>query len=978
MKKESINKFLLVGSVFILISFIALIIPHFKPTLTGNLISELNEESTTPNYASNEILVKYNSDIIITDKEVIKELAIAEGVNEPSEIKEVILNKNLNIYNLKFNKEINMVELIDEYAILEDFEYVEPNYILTVFNSLNPFIIPSDTRYSDQWGLPNINAPLAWNLTTGDSSVIIAVVDTGVDWNHPDLSLNIWNNTGDDCNDSTDLDNNGYNGDCRGYDFTDINTTWYEDNGYNLDNNEDYNITDNNPMDYHSHGTYCSGIAAAVANNNLGVAGVCWNCTIMPVRAGFRIQHPTEGWVGSLEIDDVSNALYYAADMNSTIISMSFGGSDSSTMQDAIDYAYAKNSILVASSGNSGANSKQYPCAYNNVICVAATDSDNTSASYSNYGNWINLSAPGTGIWSTGYDDTYSNPSGTSMSTPMVAGAIGLIKTLFLEKNQIEIETILNNTGSPVNFSGTTLSKINIYSAILSLDETNPSVNLSSPADNHFNLSANQTFECNASDWQLKNITLQIWNSTNDLYYNSSINISGTFDSVSFNVTNMDYDRYKWNCLVYDEENNYDYAGTNFTLIIENITVSLISPINGTNSNQTSIEFNCSVQTESNNELTNLTFSLWNSSNLIYNSTQKISGKSNTTNFSYEFNSEKTYYWNCEAYNNETQNAIGDNNFTFIYDSTSPLINILNPNDGSSYTSNSQSINFNYNISETNEIRNCTMIINNIPNSTESSINKNSASFSITFGVGSYNWNINCTDNANNIGNSTLRSFSVIAPPASTTSSSGGGGGGGSITSAKTHIISNQQISQGYTKSLKKSDKIQFVFFDKEAEKHTLSINEIGKDYIDLIIQSNPIKLKLGIGQSAKLNLSSPDYYDLFIKLNSIQKNEAEITIQLIYEEIPKQKPITGKNILETNNEVEEKPEKKFEENVSKEIKELKILVNTLVVIIIIIILFVLFRERKYIIKKIRNFHLIEHKKNFNKHVRPKKELKGV
>lgn len=946
------------------------------------IIASLTTSAELNNFAPNELLIKYKSNIIIEDKEVIKELAEVNKIKQPESVKEILPNKNSGIYNLKFDDNTDIKKTIKEYESINEIEYAEPNYILTTFN-LDPFINPDDTRYSDQWGLPNINAPLAWNLTTGNSSVSIAIIDTGVDWDHPDLLANIWNNTDEDCNVSSDLDGNGYNGDCRGYDFTDINTTWYVENGYTLDNNEDYNVTDNNPMDYHGHGTHCSGIAAAIGNNNEGVAGVCWNCSIMPVRAGFKIQHPSQGWVGSLETDDAVSAIIYATDNNATIISMSFGGSHSTTLQSAINDSYDNGTILVASAGNSGANSKQYPCAYDNVICVAATDSDNTSASYSNYGNWINLSAPGTGIWSTVYNDTYSSMQGTSMATPFIAGAIGLIKSAFPNKNQTEIETTLNKTGTNVDFSGFNTSRINIYSAILSLDNTTPNIALISPSDNHANLSLNHTFSCNATDWQLKNATLEIWNSSDEIYYNESKNISGIFNSTSFNVTNFDYDNYKWNCLICDHENNCNYADSNFTLTIGNITVSLITPVNNSNKNTNETNFNCSAQSQSNSDLTNITFSLWNSSSLIYNITKNISGNLNSSLFNYNFSREQTYHWNCQAYNNITQNSVGNSNYTFVYDYINPSISQINPNEGISYTSNSQSIIFEYNITETNDITNCSLIINGIPSLTNSSINKSTSNgLTKSFSPGHYNWNVNCTDKANNIGNSSLRSFTVNAPSSTTSSSGGGGGGGGSgggslIKTSKTYLISNQQISQGYTNKLSKNDKIQFVFFDKKTEKHTLTINDVHNDYVKLIIESNPIELKLGIGQSAKLNLTSPDYYNLFIKLNSIENKNINISIQLINEKIPYSE---DKSKVDLKKENGSNPESLMTGEIIREeenknvVQELRVLMSGLVILILVIIIFTLFKEKKYLKEKIKKLHLQDHKNKFNKHIRPKKK----
>ena len=680
----------------------------------------------------------------------------------------------------------------------------------------------------------------------------------------------------------------------------------------------------------------------------------------MAVRGGYKDSDGN----GALTLADVVQALHYAADNNATIISMSFGGSHSASLQDAINYSYNKSSVLVASSGNAGTNTQIYPCAYDNVVCVAAIDDDNTSASYSNYGNWIKLAAPGTSIWSTYFDDTYVSSSGTSMAAPVVAGAIGLIKTLFTGKNQTEIENALNNTGSPVNFTSVILSRINVYSAILELDNISSNVSLISPTDNRVNLTLNQTFFCNATDWQLKNITIQIWNSTHGLFYNESKNVTGIFNESSFNVT-MDYGKYKWNCLVYDNKSNYAYANANFSLFVENISVSLISPVNYSYTNTNETNFNCSAESESTSLLSNISFRLHNLTELIYNLTNTITGTSNSSLFNYNFSSEDRYYWNCLAYNNLSEFSL-HGNFTFIYDITAPNVTALDPSNGTSYSASSQNINFGYNVSDNFNVSNCSLIINNQINTTNSTINLSLIqNFSIDFGEGNYNWKVQCTDSALNKINSSERSFSISAPVSSTTSS-GGGGGGSAITASlsKTYVISNEQSTSGYSEKLKKGDKIKFPFFDEKSARHTLIVNNVGNDFVNLTINSTPIHLVLGVGQSILLNLTSPDYYDLFVKLKAITNNSADITIQTIHQPIIKQK-ISGEvveDILEVHKN--ETFEKEFEEEIGKlnqDIKELKFILGFFVFFIIIIIIFLLFRNKKN--EKINDYKKIIKKK---------------
>ena len=371
---------------------------------------------------------------------------------------------------------------------------------------------------------------------------------------------------------------------------------------------------------------------------------------------------------------------------------MSFGGTNSIAFEQAINYSYGNGSILIAAAGNSGLNSKIYPCGYENVICVAALDQSNNGASYSNYGDWVKIAAAGTNVYSTYFDDTYNSLTGTSMSTPMVSGAIGLIKSLF-DKNGTEIINKLINTGSEVNFTNVMINRINLDSAILSFDDILPEVNLEKPEDNHINLTLNQTFKCNGTDWQLQNVSLEIWNSTNDLFYNETKNINGKVDETEFNVV-LEYDNYEWNCLYNDVRSNNAYASFNFSLVIGNIDNKLILPKNNSYGNTLMQSFNCSAQTEPSKELTNVSFSLWNSSELIYKINKNISGLTDETNFNYNFSEEGMYSWNCLAFNNNSEFSMGSSNFTYIYDITNPLVSLLDPINTSSYSSDLQLINF--------------------------------------------------------------------------------------------------------------------------------------------------------------------------------------------------------------------------------------------------------------------------------------------
>lgn len=368
-----------------------------------------------------------------------------------------------------------------------DIEAVEPNYIARTL------YIPDDTLYLQQWAHQNTQAEAGWDVERGDPGVIIAIIDTGVDYNHEDLADNIWR----------DPEGN------PGKDFVDIDTAAYEAGGWGLLEGEDYTNPDtdndgnpdpdNDPSDYNGHGTHSAGIAGAIGGNTRGVAGVCHNCKIMPVRAGFSAIHPIYGEKGLLEYDDIHSAINYAVDNGAKVLSMSFGGGISLEIKDALDYAYSQGVILIASAGNSGMTYRNYPAAYDNVIAVVATAIDDTKAYYSTYGSWVDISAPGGDYYkdnmilstvpTTGGE--ISDPSGyrflqgTSMASPYVAGMAGLLLSNNPSFTNEEIRYILIASADDVEGPGFDINsgygRVNIVKA-LNIDAV-PDIQIILPQD---------------------------------------------------------------------------------------------------------------------------------------------------------------------------------------------------------------------------------------------------------------------------------------------------------------------------------------------------------------------------------------------------------------------------------------------------------------------------------------------------------------
>jgi subtilisin family serine protease len=311
--------------------------------------------------------------------------------------------------------------LVKEYQQLPEVEYAEPNYEINLDESeagpLVP-ILPSDPQFTDQWALSNsgqrggkkgadISATLAWAKTTGSDEVVVAVLDTGVDYNHEDLTENMWRRP--------------------------EKMEPYHDNELGtIDDEFGYNAIDGgDPMDDNGHGTHCAGIIGAEGENNVGIAGVNWKVQIMPLK------FMNAGGSGSTK--DAIEAINYVIDrkkagVNVRIISASWGSTQKSrALGEVIRKAYENDILFVAAAGNSSVDNDRnphYPSSYDvpNVVSVAALDRHDALASFSNYGaKSVAIAAPGVDILSTWLGNEYEEKSGTSMATPVVSGVAALI-----------------------------------------------------------------------------------------------------------------------------------------------------------------------------------------------------------------------------------------------------------------------------------------------------------------------------------------------------------------------------------------------------------------------------------------------------------------------------------------------------------------------------------------------------------------------
>jgi len=309
----------------------------------------------------------------------------------------------VNVHILRVPKSSTVEEMVRRFKRIPGIEFAEPDYIAKATFE------PNDPSYGRQWGLPKIHAPLAWDITQGSKDVVIAILDTGIDQNHEDLGKIVANKN-----------------------FTSSPTV----------------------DDLFGHGTHCAGIAAAMTNNGTGVAGNGFDCSLMNGKV--------LGDDGSGEYSWVAKGIIWAAFKKAKVINMSLSGtSPNTTLERAVNFAWRRGVVLVAAAGNTGTSAPNYPAYYDNCIAVAATDQNDNKASFSTYGKWVDVAAPGVSIFSTLPNHpnvigtmNYGYLDGTSMATPFVAGLAGLLWTTGWGTDNATVRNRLESTCDAIPMTG--------------------------------------------------------------------------------------------------------------------------------------------------------------------------------------------------------------------------------------------------------------------------------------------------------------------------------------------------------------------------------------------------------------------------------------------------------------------------------------------------------------------------------------------
>lgn len=620
-----------------------------------------------------------------------------------------------------------------------------------------------------QDSVPQINATSVWNIQENGINITgagetICILDTGINFTHPDL-------IGSNLTCIIDCTGTGCVENCTAY-------------------------------DHHGHGTHIAGIIASTGSYK----GVAPEANLIAVKVCPDNTCPDDDVKAGIDWCITNSETY-----NISVISMSLGSGlytdycdnedDPSDITSSINNAVAKNISLTIATGNDGSTTGiASPSCVKNATSIGAVSK--ADAILYNRNSITDLLAPGESIISTWKAGGYASSSGTSMSTPHVAGAIALLNQYQKLKSNSKlipsnITSILQTTGKQITET-TTFYRIDILSAILSLNITTPP-----------------------------------------------------------------------------------------------ITITLNSPTNNTYTNQ-NLTFNCS----SNTEINNVTFQIWNSTDLIY------SENKNTSIFYYNFTQEQNYQWNCKFQNTTNSNFSANSNNTITYDTTQPTLTIFNfP---TNETSNSVEKTFSYNVTDSN-IANCSLILNDAITETDSTLTTTN-NFIRTLTPSTYTWNINCSDKANNQINSSTQTFTITAieteedsEESDTSSSSSGGSGGGATTTTtttETTTTTTQETIKEETTPNKNTNKVklneQIKIENREVKLEFISGNQAT---ISIDSQLTIIKPE----ETQKLNLDNDEFYDIEISLIKIENSEAELELKEIHEEIPKN------NLLELEQIKEEK-----------------------------------------------------------------------
>lgn len=413
-------------------------VPQSVVSMSAVVPAHLAVRHPAGSYLPNTVIIKTRSKVALSpDAKGFMATALNTGllpynvrsVRAPfAEFSEALAAKDVagvsRVYEVTYNTAVDPYDVCLALSSNPDVEYAEPVYRREVAYK------PNDPQLSQQYALQKVQAEQAWDVTKGNKDVLIAIVDTGVDFEHEDLADNLWTNPNEIAGNGKDDDSNGKVDDVRGWDFVGNATLQQVFSGqFQEDNDPKVRVENLQAYDVRSHGTTVAGAAAAVTNNAKGIAGMGFNCRYVPVKCGSD-NASAQGIYRGYE------AILYAARLGADVINCSWGGIGSSMAElDVITQATALGSLVIAASGNDGIFTDvnpiiHYPSGYANVLSVGATQSADAATDFTNYGGRTLVYAPGDNVRTTVPGNQYAPTSGTSIASPIVAGIAALVKSV--------------------------------------------------------------------------------------------------------------------------------------------------------------------------------------------------------------------------------------------------------------------------------------------------------------------------------------------------------------------------------------------------------------------------------------------------------------------------------------------------------------------------------------------------------------------
>ncbi len=515
---------------------------------------------------------------------------------------------------------------------------------------------------------------------------------------------------------------------------------------------------------------------------------------------------------------------------------------------------------------------------YLNATANDTAGNTNYSTTYSII---LDTVGPGTVVLTEPQNGTISSATGFAVNVSAADSLVGVETIVLSLSNSTDLLDTNASSATSINLTYTDLpegtyyinatandtlgnSNTTAFTTVITLDTSYPEATFVSPGDYENRTVSNFTVNVTITDNNPDSVVLSVYNSTGSLL---DTNTTTSGEEVSY--ISLSEDTYFINVTINDSAGNLNYS-SRYVVVNAYPDVSLVSPSNNTQSSSAVQTFNCSATSSIN--LSSITLYIWNSSgsNISEPNITEVNGISNSTSWSHNLSSEGLYYWNCVVNDTLGNETWGSENQTLIIDQTAPEITLESP--ANSISSTTSSYNFTFNVSDSYDVANCSLIIDGDISSTSSNISTSLTNGIVksSISVGSHTWSINCTDQAGNVNSSSSRTLTVSS---STTQTPPSGGGGGSPT----YSVTQETFQKGYTRMLQRGWKLRFQI---QEQSHTLELKKISGNEVTIEVKSDPQTSTLSLGEEKKFDVTDDNIYDFSVKLENLVGNSANITVQ--------------------------------------------------------------------------------------------------